>query len=353
MSLLGFEGWEGLETVDGALRGWDIIAGGVGAVAQITTGGINGRRLYLESGGVNGLAQSSARQVFPSGTEVVIGAAVRIEATNSSGVTGVFQIGEATATHVTVAATDTGQLIVYRGNIDGVNLGSSATSLFSEGGWFYLEARIKLSNTVGEVELFVEGEQVLSLSALDTINGGTGVADRLLLLASTTAGLSLKGIVSYDDVYWLDTAGVPPLNGPLGPVRVDRLLPNADVSTQFTPSSGGVNHHMVDEALPNNDTDYNESGTAGHKDVLGLSNLLTPSGTVFAVATRVRARRTDAAVTNIVPSIISNSVEANGVNVSVGSSYEELTDLFVSNPDGGGAWSDSAVNALQVAYRLP
>jgi hypothetical protein len=354
MALLGYDGFEGIETVDAALRGWTLTAGGVGAVTSFTTGGLNGRRVLLESGGVNGFAQSSARVVIVAVNEAVIGAAVRVETSNSSTNCGIFQFEESGTIHLTLSITDAGQFRVYRGNTDGTLLASSDTGLVSEGNWYYVEFRGLIDNSAGEVEVWLEGEQILSTAALDTRNGGTsGVADRLLLVASTAAGLSQRGVVSFDDVYWLDTAGSAPYNAALGPVRVDRLVPTSDgASSDFTPSTGSDNFAMVDEDLPDGDTTYNESSTVSHKDIFGLSDLATPSGTIFAVQTRVRARRTDAGAVDLIPSIISDATEDDGATRALGSSYSEFSDIFTADPDGSVAWSDAAVNALQAAYRI-
>lgn len=340
MALLGFDGFEGIVTADLPLRYT------VGSSPFVESGGVNGQRVTMDAGG------DSVSVSFSSASEVIAGFQYRENGSRLSVENiGIFEFREASTPHVGISVTHTGNIRVTRGDSrDGVELGVSSTPIITASAWSYIEVRALISDTVGSVTVAVDGATVLSLTNIDTRNGGNGIIDSAALVRRNGFGNPTN---SYDDFYWMDTTGPAPYNAFLGPIRVDRLAPSSDSSVQFTRSGGAANFEMVDDTAQDGDTSYNESGTAGHKDTFGLTDLSTPSGIVYAVQPRLVARRTDADAINIISSVISNAVEADGASKALGASYQEFRDIFTQNPDGNVAWNDAAVNALQVAYRIP
>lgn len=340
MALLGYDGFEGIVQGDLSLRYT------VTATPLVEAGGVEGRRLNCSaSANIEGITVS-----VPSTTEMIVGFNFQLTASPAQNYA-FFEFREGATVHVCVGGSATDTLRVTAGTQSGTLLAENTGYAWPIGAWVFVEIRVLISNTVGEVEIFVDGTSVLSATGLDTNNGGaSGVINALgPIVRRTNAAPDFL----FDDWYWLDTSGVAPDNDFLGPIRVDRLVPTSDGgTTDFTPSTGSDNFAMIDESLPDGDTTYNEATTIGSKDIVGMGDLPTASGTIFAVQTRVRARRTDAGAVQLTPSIISSGNEEDGAAVGLSASYTELRDLFTSDPNGGGAWADSAVNALQVAYRI-
>lgn len=354
MALLAYDGFEGIAIGDISLRGWTLAynnaTGGLGSASIVA--GLNGNALRLRNGlFIGGFGATRAYRTIPNRDTIVIGAAFNKRAFTNANDHLIFSLWEGGTCHVSATVNNVGTFKIYRDRLGAV-LGESASAIYSANNWVYLELEVFINDTTGYARLYREGVEIISVSGVDTRNGATGVINQIALDNGVNNPGTSGQDSDYDDCYWLDNGGTAPANAPLGPVRVDRLLPNSDgATTDFTPSSGAVRHHMVDESLPDGDTTYNESGVSGHRDIVGLSDLPTASGTIFAVTSRVRARRTDADTIQLIPSIISNTVEEDGTARTLSSSYEEYSDMFPLNPDGDVAWSDSAVNALQAAYR--
>lgn len=269
-----------------------------------------------------------------------------------SGESNLLYFREGSITHVYVSADETGTLRAYLGS--GVLLGASSAGVITEDSFAFLEVELSVANTGGYVELSVNGTVVLMVSAVDTRNGGAlGEVDEILFASSSTGFPLTSNVHDFDNVYVLDDTGAAPLNAKLGPIRIDPLRPAANSGApDFTPSAGS-NFENVDDTTPDDDTTYNESSTSGNADDFTLADLPSVSSTIFMVQLRTVAKRSDAGLIDLIPSITSDATQQDGATQALGSSYAEYTDTFPTDPDGDVAWSDAAVNALVAGYRIP
>jgi hypothetical protein len=154
-----------------------------------------------------------------------------------------------------------------------------------------------------------------------------------------------------DDMYLANSSGSG-VTDVVGDVYVERLLPDgAGDSTQFTPSAGS-NFQNVDDATPDDDTTYNASSTAGHKDLFTVGDLTQPVDTVYGVQVCNYAKKDNpgVALNTVVKSGASESTDAVGATLD---NYQFNTSIFETNPDGGGAWTESSVNSMQIGYEIP
>jgi hypothetical protein len=98
---------------------------------------------------------------------------------------------------VTLALETTGALKVLRGGSFGTLLGTSATGLIALNTWYFVELQATLSDTVGKVEVKLNGTTVIGpLTGLDT-NAGVQTTFDTLVLSAFGAGTVTK----YDDLY--------------------------------------------------------------------------------------------------------------------------------------------------------
>lgn len=359
MSILYATGFNFMATgqADLALRG--ITMSGINpTVSGIITGGLNGYGLRMTQlnnnfGGVENIGTVS---LGASVSDLYFGTAFKMTVRASNVAYDFLRFYEGGTSHICLTSNADGSVSVRRGANGGTVLATSATGVILNNTWCYVEVYVKISDTVGEVIVKVDNNTVISITGQDTRNGATGVINAFAYVnAGYTDGFGSNGSqLDFDDTYACSSAGATN-NTFLGPVRIDGLLPNSDgATTDFTPLSGTDNFAMVDEAIPDGDTTYNSSATVGHKDILGLSNIPTPASvTVFGVISRVRAKSSDLGTVALRPSVISNAVEADGASRFLGTAYAEYSDLFEQNPDGNVPWTDSTVNALQIAYRIP
>lgn len=246
-------------------------------------------------------------------------------------------------THLTLYVDTDGSLKLYRGNGTTL-LGSSAVGAVAAGTYFQVEMKVTISDSVGAVEVRLNGNAtpIINLSAIDTRNGGNATVDAILFAGT-------QGADNLDDVGIWDTSGSD-VNDFVGDLRVERVSPNGNGnSSQFVGSDGNStdNYLLVDDgAAPNDDTDYVASSTVADKDTYAMGNITPAVATIKAVQTFLYARKDDAGTRKIASIVRLSATESQGADFTLASTYGAQADIFHQKP-GGGAWSVSDVNSAE------
>lgn len=270
----------------------------------------------------------------------IVGVAFRYQTHSTT--TPILQLRDGTTLHVDLRLNGDGTLTVTR---NGTALGSTLSSL-SQGTTSYLEFKATIADATGAVEVRIDGVTALTLTGVDTRNAANASANRLYLGG---AGISGSAEYFYDDLYLCDGQGSVN-NDFLGDCRVDALVPNGDGDVlQFTPSSGADHYALVDETPPNDDTDYNESNTVGHRDLLHVQNLapLTDPA-IYGVQVLLNAKKTDAGARGLGLPIKSGATVSAGADQALATSYTYYRRVLEQDPDTSSAWTEAGVNALQI-----
>lgn len=260
----------------------------------------------------------------------------------------IFTTLESTTVHADLRLTPTGTLRATR---NGTSLGLG-TAVLSQLTWYYIEVKITINNTTGVFAVKLNGVSELNLTSQDTQNGGTGVIDNYRLGYNGSGQASDPAF--YDDHVMLDTTGSAPNNDFIGDVRVEALLPNGNGnSSQWVGQDADStdNYLNVDEASPDDNTTYNESGTVSNKDTYAYSNLTPGSGTVYGVQIVPYARKTDSGSRSIVSVARLSATEVDSSNKALTTTYLYLPDMRETKP-GGGAWSVSDVNSAEFGAKV-
>lgn len=301
-----------------------LVAGRFGGLALERTGsGSSARTLtrFLPAA----VATLSAGFAYKADAPVPAAAAALFEARSASGIQ--FLIGVNTA----------GQLIACRAAIGTVLATSSAAPDWLN--WQYIELEAVIHDSTGELRVYVNGSQVISVSGVDTKGQSEATADRFNFQLAQMGASAWTG-TKLDDCYVTDAAAR------LGDVRVITLRPDADgATTDFTPLGGGTNAAEVDETQSDGDTSYNEADAAGAIDLYGCGALGVTPGTIHAVQVSVCARKTDAGTREARTKLLSNATTVNGDTTALGSSYGWLRDVVELDPDTAAAWTEAGVNA--------
>ena len=296
-----------------------------------------------------------SKTLTPSGG-FVMGAAVRF--TTNFGVTNDFfaiREGSSSGTgpiHLAVGCDSSGHLTVVRGT----TVLATSTLTLNLNTWYYIEFKGTIHDTTGSYEVRVDGSTVSGLSAtnVDTRNGLTGAWDNYSLAASS--GNTTTGNVDFDDFYICDTSGSAN-NDFLGDSRVETRLPYTDAvsagsNANFTPSTGTDHGAMVDETVPNGDTDYVASSTVGHIDTYKYPNL-TLTGTVRGVQVAPYMEKTDAGTRTVnVVARVGSTNYAHATALSPGTTYAHMQSIFETNPATSAAWTTSEVNAAEFGVKV-
>ncbi len=130
----------------------------------------------------------------------------------------------------------TGQLVVFSGGLTGTVLGTSVITV-PQNSTHYLEWDITIHNTTGSVQIWLDGQSVLSVSGVNT-RGGTSAAQAngVRLSCYSNAVAIVTGI--YDDFYLFDTSGSRNNAVLLTNPRCEWQVPTSDVQKQWTTGAG-------------------------------------------------------------------------------------------------------------------
>jgi hypothetical protein len=254
---------------------------------------------------------------------------------------------------VTVNWQAEGQINVYKGNAGGTLLGS-VTGIPNIGGvWCYVEIQVNINASTGSVIIRINGNQVLSLTNVDTDPQSTGNFN-LLSFNQAAAGASFY----IDDIYCIDpTSGGAPWNAFLGTINgvtVETLFPASNAGTQnFTPSPNtNANWQNVSETAMDSDTTYNYDPTNGDKDLFNIGSLSSNPVNIWTMAVRAAARIDASSTVNLENRIVSNGTEVDGSAVDLGSTYAYQTTIQETDPNTSAAWTEAGVNAAQIGYKI-
>jgi hypothetical protein len=113
------------------------------------------------------------------------------------------------------------------------------SSAFSASTWTAFEFEVTIDNTAGVFRARKNGNVVNDFQAtnLNTRNTTNSYANKLQVIWTTnTTPLNLNNTQLIDDLLWFSASGAAP-NTWVGDVRSYQLMPNSDVSTQFTKST--------------------------------------------------------------------------------------------------------------------
>ena len=324
---------------------WTASAGGV-APEVVGRGGSKG--FFQDAGG---RPRYLARSFGTNYSELIMGVAVQA---NGAG----FQLFgfEDSGTVQLLVLGDTGGVVrVYRGQQVAL-LGSTPGATYAVGAYHYWELHAVFANgTSGSFTLYRDGENVLTVTGIDTSQSGNTYANGIFL-GDRSANTNYN--TYYDDVYVFDTvdSGVTgaPNNAPLGDVRVETLYANGNGnSSQLDGSDGNQvdNYLLVDETPYDDDTTYVESADAGEKDTYAYGNLATTSGYVYAMQITQRAKKTDVGTRAICSVTRFSGVEEDSADKYLATSYVCRQDIREADSSGN-QLTIASVNGMEVGTKV-
>jgi len=248
--------------------------------------------------------------------------------------------------HLTVAFAG-GQLAAYRGTAAGTLLGTTTGLSFAT--WHYVEVKAKLHDSAGYVEIWVDEVNALTLTGVDTRNGGT---DANFDAVSFQCG---SGSSSFflDDIYILNEQGSVN-NDRLGVCYVTSISPTgAGSSTQWTPSTGS-NWDCVND--PTSTTHASDYVTAAADDLL---DLYTVSDVTLAATEQIKgvlfdayAQKSDIGAREIAIACKSGGTTDVGADQALEPlSYRHRFGLWETDPATGALWTQSGLNGAEFGYK--
>lgn len=253
--------------------------------------------------------------------------------------------------NLTVALQTTGIIDVYRGDADGVLLGTSVTPVITAETYNHIETFVFFSNTVGTVEVRVNGVTVISLSGIDTTASAAECSQVTIFGCARGSGFTTTSQLDVDDVFCYDDTGS--LNNTfIGDRRVLTLFPDANtIQADWSAVGAATGFEAIDEANPDGDTSYITAGPPGSPGPIsefGIQNLPAGVSAVSAVVIVEMARKTEAGPANTQWSVISGVSETAGTDKPMTEIYTYRQDVFETDPASAAPFTPSEVDALQI-----
>ncbi len=235
-----------------------------------------------------------------------------------------------------------GRLSVIRGG----TLLEIADFYFSVNSWYWIEFKVKCNDSTGIYELRVGETVVASDTGVDTKAGSNDYHNIVKLIGGSSIRIS-----RFDDFYVCDGAGAVN-NDFLGNVSVTTLFPDGiGNSSDFTPSAGN-NYENVDEQLIDDDTTYNESSTASHKDTYTYDNV-SALVNIKGLQIDTLCRETDVTSYSLKTPIRSNGTDYDDSAQAIGTTdYVFKRRIAELDPDTSAAWLAAAINAAEFGIKV-
>lgn len=285
------------------------------------------------------------RWALPTALDTVgIGAAVHYEATliDSAASHGLHFGVSGADRRLRIIANAAGGFNVY---INTTLVGSSAPTLITPNSWFWLEAKATRGATTGALEVRLNG----AATPIITLTG-LALPDQWASVSLGQESTANQAPTRYDDwIVWDTTGDVN--NDFMGDTFVLVAPPEADATiSDFVPSTGSNRWSLVDEDVPN-DADFITGNTVGDAQEFSHSSLNLPVGAVAAIATQVRAFKTDAGSSSIEVGLASGSQTSMGAEVALATSGTVRSHIANLNPNGNIPWTQSAAQAARLRVR--
>lgn len=238
---------------------------------------------------------------------------------------------------------DSGELEVLLGGsvIDttlGLSIGRSA--------WHWIEMKVKCHNTLGEYEVRVGGETVLSVSGVDTKFSTHDYHN----------ACSFRPVASeapmYDDWYVCDGSGSIN-NDFLGDCKIIRIDPDGDDTANWSTSTPSANHYEnISEVSGDEDTSYIEETASSTLDLFDYEAVAS-LGAIYGVQICTQCRESDATSHSLITPIESGGNQYDDSAQVIGTpSYITVVRVAGTDPDTSSLWTMSGLNAAKFGAKV-
>ena len=267
-------------------------------------------------------ADTATKNFTPNLTSVAVG--------NTSSAAGSRSVSTGTAVSNALAG---GDVVAYSGTVASISVTLNAGFTGNLQGALYDAAGNKLATT-NTVTNPSSGAITLTFSSPPSVDTGRGYY--AFVAADTTMVLSTAG--SATEIY------IPTAYG-TWPTTISFLGSSGNkpiISFNVVPSNSG----LLNQTKEDGDTSYVSASTVGTQDYYSVGSLTSVPSSILAVVARGFAKKSDsgAKTGNLVVS--SGGSTSTSATATLSTSYNWINSLMLTNPNGGVAWTASAVNAV-------
>lgn len=248
--------------------------------------------------------------------------------------------------HIRLSADASGNLRALRNDNGGeVQIAITASPVIIANAWKHIETKCFLDAAAGTLEVRIEGVPVLTFAGRTASNiPGAIVSCQQVAFRSGWDG---PNMYVKDFIIWNGTGAAN--TDFLGSCQVMKIIPDADVALNWTPSAGVTGYNLINEVTPDDDGSYIAAPfpiPAAYK--CSLSDLPVTVTSVKGVMPIHRSRKTDGGDGNIQVGAISGGSTGLGADRPITTAYTYWWDVFDRDPNGNIAWTRLAVNAMNL-----
>lgn len=224
-------------------------------------------------------------------------------------------------------------------------LGTTSGPVLTAGAWNHIEIKAVADEAAGTVEVRVNGVTVLSITGADTI-ADTGSTYNQVSFYNVDLNGSVSGSYYIKDLILWDTSGSQN-NDFIGTAHIYTLLPDADDTLTWTPSTGATGWDLVDEQSPVSDADYISAGDPPPApNVFTVTNLPPDVVSVKALIPVVRARKIDGGDGNVQIGLTGTLTDL-GTDHPITTAFTYYFDVSELSPDTSSPWTPVETDAVK------
>lgn len=230
-----------------------------------------------------------------------------------------YEGGSGGIQHLVVYVDGTGHIVAKRG---GTTLDTSVNVFPAANAYYHIEI-VSVTGDTGSVEIKVDGVTWLTLSGVDTKNGGTGLIDTLVVSSNSRP---LTDLIITDG------------SGFIGDKATAYAPPNlAGTYSAGTAVGAGTLLDCVDDVTADDDTSYIQLAKTSLPRKVSFEVTLPTCTAVLAVIPRARARKDDGGVNAGRLLVLSGATETDGgADIDMLSTYAEIARVEQEDPDDPG-----------------
>ncbi len=279
-----------------------------------------------------------------SPSTIITGFAINKSSDSPGKIEPFFELASTTTPHLSLTFDDQHRIGVYLdGTLTDTNLIAKSNKSVRQNRWHFIEIKATIDNSIGSVEIHLDGVQVIDESSIDT--RGSGDANVQTVKFTSENGKSYD----LDDLYILDNVGTN--SDFLGEIMEETLIPTQIISGVWDqePMGGGGNHVKVQDLIgPDDDTTYVYSDD-NSEDLYSLSksSSLRYVDSVTGIELHYVLRRDGGTRDKFVPLVRPlATIYDQAISGSFTSSWDHYGVILENNPETGMAWVDTIVDAL-------
>ena len=247
-----------------------------------------------------------------------------------------------------------GTISVLRDLVTAVVLGTTSVAL-QEGVFAYVEVKVTVHGSAGTVDVRINGASAMTgLTGQNTRGQGSTDGWTHLRIGQLT-GYNVRAWMDMDDFVVMDGSGARN-NDFIGDVTISALLPTGDGNSHAwllstgTPDTG-VDYQCVDDAVPNDDTDYVSTSTLTAKSTYAMQDCAAGAD-IRAVQVLASVRKGAEGPGQVKLVTRSNSTDYDGTAQGIGgTSYSYLRQVLETDPATSAAWLEAAWNAVEIGVK--